>query len=101
MLNLVDLPYTLDWDVYRGVDVIPCRHGEIGVWSETALYARTRDEDVRAALRSIEGVRFRGEVFAFEPKALNQVAEAMGAERLTRASDHPPVTASGPPPPSR
>jgi hypothetical protein len=74
--------YKVDWDIYRGIDLIPCRHGEIGVWSGEACYARTGDEDVRVALRAIGGVRARGAVFVFEPDLLDSVAEVMGAERL-------------------
>jgi hypothetical protein len=81
-LSLSECTYRLDRDVYRGINIIPCRHGEIGVWSEGAFYARTRDEDVRAALEAIGGVRARGEVFVLEPDLLDPVAEVMGAERL-------------------
>ena len=82
MLSLTECPYRLDWDVYRGIDLITCRHGEIGVWSGSAYYARTGDEDVRAALRAICGVRERGDVLVFEPDLLDAVAEVMGAKRL-------------------
>jgi hypothetical protein len=81
MLNLAECRYRLDWDVYRGIDLMPCRHGEIGVWSGSAYYARIGDADVRAALRAINGVRARGAVFVFEPDVLDSVAEVMGAER--------------------
>ena len=90
MLSHTESPYRLDWDVYRGIDVIPCRHGEIGVWSSDALYARTGDEDVRAALCAIDGVRARGGVLVLEPDLLDQVAEVMGAERLIPAADRRP-----------
>jgi hypothetical protein len=82
MLSLAECRYRLDWDVYRGIDLIPCRHGEIGVWSGEACYARTGNEDVRAALRAIAGVRTRGVILVFEPELLDAVAEVMGAERL-------------------
>jgi hypothetical protein len=74
--------YKVDWDVYRGIDLIPCRHGEIGVWSGSVYYARTGNDDVRAALRAIAGVRTRGIILVFEPDLLDAVAEVMGAERL-------------------
>ena len=84
MLSLTEYPYRLDWDVYRGIDVIPCRHGEIGVWSRSAFYARTRDENARVTLQALDGIRTRGAVFVFEPNRLDSVAEAMGADRLQR-----------------
>ena len=56
MMSLTECTYRLDWDVYRGIEVIPCRYGEIGIWSESTYYARTREEDVRAALQGIVGV---------------------------------------------
>jgi hypothetical protein len=81
MLSLAECRDRLDWDVYRGIDLMPCRHGEIGVWSGSAYYARTGDADVRAALRAINGVRARCAVFVFEPDVLDSVADVMGAER--------------------
>jgi hypothetical protein len=102
MLSQSECTYRLDWDVYRGIDIIPCRYGEVGVWSESAYYARTREENVQATLRGIVGVRARGEVFVFEPDLLDCVAAAMGAVRLvTQAADHPPGAASAKPSPSR
>ena len=102
MLNLSECTYRLDWDVYRGIDIVPCRYGEIGVWSESAYYVWTRDEDVRAALHAIGDVRARGEVFVFVPGLLDLVAAVMGADRLvTQAADHLPGASSGQPSPSR
>jgi hypothetical protein len=82
MLSLTGNPYQLDWDVHRGIDLIPCRHGEIGVWSGIAYYARTGDEEVRAALLAIGGVRKRGDALVFVPELLDAIAEVMGAKRL-------------------
>ncbi len=82
--------YKVDWDVYRGIDVIHCQHGEIGIWSGAALYACTRDGDIGSILQGMDGVRVRGWmdqwgrfrlVVIFEPTELNAVAEVMGAER--------------------
>jgi hypothetical protein len=83
--------YKLEWEVYRGIDVIPCRYGEIGIWSGDALYACTRDSSTGSILRAMEGVRARGWrdawgqfrlILIFEPPRLDAVAKVMGAELI-------------------
>lgn len=41
--------YKADWDVYRGIDLIPCRHGKTGVRSGSAYYARAGSADSRSS----------------------------------------------------
>jgi hypothetical protein len=82
MLSLSKCRYRLDWDVYRGIDLIPCRHGELGGWSGDAFYALTGNELVHAALLAIDGVRACGTALVFQPELLDPVAQLMGAERI-------------------
>jgi hypothetical protein len=92
--------YKLEWEVNRGVDVIPCRYGEIGIWSGDALYACTRDSSTGLTLQAMDGVRVRGWkdawghlrlILIFEPRCIDAVAEVMGAERLVSEAVARPV----------